>query len=65
MVPHWQDNEQTARRKDGDSSKMRADGMLEESTTKEETKTMIFEENEYRFKLAMAAPISSKDLIEN
>ena len=64
MVSHWQGNEGTTRRKDDDCTNMRTDDVLEESTTKEETETMIFEENEYRSKLAMDAPISSTDLIK-
>jgi len=42
--------------------KMTADGLVKESTTQEETEEMIFEETEYRFQLAIDAPISSTDL---
>ena len=43
--------------------KMTADGLVKESTTQEETEEMIFDETEYRFQLAMDAPISSTDLL--
>ena len=33
------------------------DGVVQESTTKEETEEFVFEENEYRFQLAADAPI--------
>ena len=42
---------------------MTADGLVKESTTQEETEEMIFNETEYRFQLAMDAPISSTDLL--
>ena len=43
--------------------KMTADVLVKESTTQEETEEMIFEETEYRFQLAIDAPISSTDLL--
>ena len=43
--------------------KMTADGLAKESTTQEEAEEMIFEETEYRFQLAIDAPISSTNLL--
>ena len=40
------------------------DGVVQESTTKEETEEFVFEENEYRFQLAADAPISKTRLLE-
>ena len=40
------------------------DGIVQESTTKEETEEFVFEENEYRFQLAADAPISKTRLLE-
>ena len=43
--------------------KVGTDGVVIESGSKEETENMIFEETEFRFKLAADAPISATDLI--
>ena len=40
------------------------DGVVQESTTKEETEEFVFEENEYRLQLAADAPISKTRLLE-
>ena len=43
--------------------KIGPDGVVMESGSKEETENMIFEETEFRFKLAADAPISATELI--